>query len=142
MHHTCGALTKKETKCIRKVPFEDCKCFQHADKNEVVQCTICLEDINPTQRIKLKCHHTFHEKCIHRWLTKKHECPLCRHRVKDKKTLQWMDNYDETDEEWLPETEVDVPERRWRRLRRRVSARRTITLMDHLSALIDQISSM
>ena len=144
MQHTCGALTKKDTKCVRKVPFEDCKCYQHCDKDAITQCTICLDDITPEQKIKLKCHHAFHEKCIFNWLKKKRECPLCRQKISDRKTLQWMENFDEKDEEWLPETNIDIPTRRWRRLRRAASRseRRNISLMEHLSNLLDQLTGL
>ena len=144
MQHTCGALTKKDTKCVRKVPFKDCKCYQHCDKDAITQCTICLDDIAPEQKIKLKCHHTFHEKCIFNWLKKKRECPLCRQKITDRKTLQWMENFDEKDEEWLPETDIDIPTRRWRRLRRAASRseRRNISLMEHLSNILDQLTGL
>ena len=45
-------------------------------------CTICLgEFIENDSVVKTKCNHTFHNKCLHRWLTKEcfqPDCPLCR----------------------------------------------------------------
>ena len=33
---------------------------------------VCLRDI---------CLHSFHKACIHRWIEKKHKCPLCQKNV-------------------------------------------------------------
>jgi hypothetical protein len=45
-------------------------------------CSICQEqkDTNPELfNIKtLICNHTFHNKCIKKWLSKNKTCPLCR----------------------------------------------------------------
>lgn len=41
------------------------------------QCVICLENINGN-KTKLKCGHTFHKKCIKKWLKKNKTCPTCR----------------------------------------------------------------
>ena len=42
-------------------------------------CTICLENYNCKQIIAiLDCNHVFHKKCIHKWLSNKNMCPICR----------------------------------------------------------------
>ena len=42
-------------------------------------CSICLEVLNnPKQQKSLQCNHTFHTRCIDRWLNKKSNCPCCR----------------------------------------------------------------
>ena len=54
-------------------------------------CSICLEkflkadlipitsEIEPDQAVKWsKCGHTFHHKCIERWVMKNTSCPMCR----------------------------------------------------------------
>ena len=46
-------------------------------ENNIEECTICLEDITANVMI-LNCKHSFHKKCINKWLSKKHECPNCR----------------------------------------------------------------
>jgi hypothetical protein len=41
-------------------------------------CSICLDLIILKKAFTLQCSHTFHEKCINKWLKKKRECPICR----------------------------------------------------------------
>ena len=42
-------------------------------------CTVCLEELGPTNTITLDCGHTFHPSCIIAWFRSDHsECPLCR----------------------------------------------------------------
>ncbi len=41
------------------------------------QCVICLENINGNKKT-LQCGHTFHTKCIQKWLKKNKTCPICR----------------------------------------------------------------
>ena len=55
------------------------------------QCSICFEEIVvqisgtynhfPEWEIACSNAHIFHEKCIHKWLTKNKGCPLCRETV-------------------------------------------------------------
>lgn len=44
------------------------------------ECTICLDVIEKnTICVKLPCLHSYHEKCIKKWLTTKDaSCPICR----------------------------------------------------------------
>lgn len=44
------------------------------------ECSICLECINvsTTGRVEMSCSHTFHLKCIGKWLNNNSSCPLCR----------------------------------------------------------------
>lgn len=44
----------------------------------VINCTICLEDINRRVTNTLRCSHIFHKKCINFWLKDSGNCPLCR----------------------------------------------------------------
>ena len=49
-------------------------------------CPICLDVFTCRQHCrKFYCSHTFHKKCIDRWLTKNTHCPVCRSPVQ---TLQ------------------------------------------------------
>jgi len=45
-------------------------------------CVICLEDFNKDSDEEIcelpSCHHTFHYKCIDKWLTQSFLCPYCR----------------------------------------------------------------
>ena len=47
------------------------------------QCSICFYKIRETQMKVLNCtyNHSFHQKCIWKWLTKTNTCPLCREKV-------------------------------------------------------------
>ena len=45
-------------------------------------CSICLDEMDPDDMIEelkaLECAHTFHKRCINKWLKVKYECPNCR----------------------------------------------------------------
>ncbi|KAF5181885.1 hypothetical protein FRX31_028528 [Thalictrum thalictroides] len=42
-------------------------------------CSICLEDMKEGDEVRtLCCDHTFHSKCIWKWVEKQATCPLCR----------------------------------------------------------------
>ena len=47
------------------------------------QCSICMEDIVPTQlHRELPCEHVFHPQCVDTWLLKCNAtCPLCRKAI-------------------------------------------------------------
>lgn len=45
-------------------------------------CSICLETINSKHNKVTKCGHTFHKKCIGKWLKTKSSCPMCRKTIK------------------------------------------------------------
>lgn len=47
------------------------------------QCSICIEDFRTGEYQRtLGCSHSFHKKCIDRWLKKdKNECPMCRNNI-------------------------------------------------------------
>ena len=49
----------------------------------MLECSICLEDINTSIELELECGHIFHRKCISGLST--HVCPLCRHSIDVKK---------------------------------------------------------
>lgn len=40
-------------------------------------CTICLSEIDLSQRFVSKCFHTFHSECIFKWVNIRNSCPLC-----------------------------------------------------------------
>ena len=52
-------------------------------------CSICLEEMNHTKEyvfILEKCGHAFHKNCLYQWLCMdKHDCPLCRTSLYNKK---------------------------------------------------------
>jgi hypothetical protein len=46
--------------------------------NNSEECSICLEELNQNDKLKLICGHKFHYKCINTWLIKNNRCPICR----------------------------------------------------------------
>ena len=48
------------------------------------KCSICLEEFNINDRVKLfSCNqHIFHIDCIMKWLKNKDICPLCKIKIK------------------------------------------------------------
>jgi hypothetical protein len=61
-------------------------------------CAICLDSIVPcsTGRVELSCAHTFHLKCISKWIGKSHVCPLCRKKVGEYERIEDSQNDRET----------------------------------------------
>ena len=54
------------------------------------ECSICLEciSVSTTGRVEMSCSHTFHLKCIGKWLNKNSSCPLCRTKPSEMETLE------------------------------------------------------
>jgi hypothetical protein len=56
-------------------------------ENQVLKtedCNICLETIGKRKALKLNCSHSFHTKCLKKWLTSyKTSCPCCRTDCRD-----------------------------------------------------------
>lgn len=48
------------------------------ENGEEKECSICFEPFNDIY-FSTTCHHTFHKDCITPWLSKKKNCPVCRH---------------------------------------------------------------
>lgn len=43
-------------------------------------CVICQEAIRTDERARrMQCGHVFHSRCLHRWLMRAQQCPMCRH---------------------------------------------------------------
>lgn len=49
----------------------------------MVECSICKEDIFLDIIRELNCRHYFHINCIDIWLTENSKCPLCRHDLRE-----------------------------------------------------------
>lgn len=50
--------------------------------NKVINdCSICFQNYEKGDGVKLPCNHIFHNECILPWLKDKNTCPLCRHPV-------------------------------------------------------------
>lgn len=51
-------------------------------KSEILlECSICLDDIETDNIKKLACNHCFHIDCIDQWLLRETTCPMCRIEV-------------------------------------------------------------
>ncbi|KAJ0242696.1 RING-H2 finger protein ATL79 [Hirschfeldia incana] len=53
------------------------------------ECAICLSEFEEGESIQVleKCHHGFHVKCIHKWLSSRSSCPTCRTSIFSQHTL-------------------------------------------------------
>lgn len=53
-------------------------CRHHVPKSED-KCVICLSELYDICMIP--CGHTFHNRCIHKWMRKHNTCPVCRKSI-------------------------------------------------------------
>lgn len=56
----------------------------YTDLHEQQECPICLNEFQCNEVVvtpKRECGHTFHQKCIHRWLMTQTSCPCCREKL-------------------------------------------------------------
>ena len=52
------------------------------DKKDDQRCVICLKNIKKNEIVReLKCNHSFHIKCIDRWLETNKYCPICKYKL-------------------------------------------------------------
>lgn len=74
MNH-CIALTKNGILCKNRAKYNDGYCGIHVRKLDDA-CVICMSNLYDIQM--LCCGHHFHKRCISKWLSYKHNCPICR----------------------------------------------------------------
>lgn len=143
----CGALTKRGTKCKIRVKHAHQKCRHHAIR-EIETCSVCLCPMEPRDDLRRLegCGHQFHSSCILPWFVRctgvgdgALTCPLCRHEETSTRTVMWVSEHTEENEEdeW-------VPDEMWRSVIARVmrnSARRRIRrrLLTSMRTLYDQV---
>jgi len=48
-------------------------------------CSICLETQKEKELTILRCKHTFHQKCMRKWLENNRTCPMCRTYIPDER---------------------------------------------------------
>ena len=53
-------------------------CRHHVPKSEE-KCVICLSEMY--DECMMPCNHTFHNRCIQRWIKRHNSCPICREPV-------------------------------------------------------------
>jgi hypothetical protein len=52
------------------------------EANESTECSICLDELVVGQpALRIPCGHLYHEACVHDWLKKSNECPVCRYEL-------------------------------------------------------------
>jgi hypothetical protein len=63
-------------KLIDSIPLAlHCSCISGEDTGS---CAVCLEDFDDNDMLRrLPCNHTFHQKCVDKWLKQNKVCPLC-----------------------------------------------------------------
>lgn len=57
---------------------------KNISNDSIKECNICLENMN-NGVCKLDCNHSFHLKCIKKWIKQKKDCPncpICRKEIK------------------------------------------------------------
>ena len=72
----CEYIKSNDIQCKRYSRI-DGLCKMHYIKRPI-DCNICLLTINEHDKCTLKCNHTFHRLCIHKWHNKSNTCPNCR----------------------------------------------------------------
>ena len=150
----CEAPTSRNKPCRIRVPTKNMKCRYHRKLDTPAECCICLDKMCADSRT-LSCGHVFHGKCIQTWLNKCQftmTCPMCRHVIKDSRTMKWLSQENENDEssEWQPEENIETstlpPRQRRRRLARLRASRHRITeensIVTAVYALYDRLFNM
>ena len=57
--------------------------IENGNSSDTFTCSICMEELDITEKCKMNCDHEYCEKCIHDWFKKeKISCPTCRQEIK------------------------------------------------------------
>jgi hypothetical protein len=83
--HACSYGRSIE-RSISKTDLENLPCYDYVAKenrSNSLECAICLENFTIGDKCRLLpiCKHSFHAKCVDKWLLKNSLCPICRSRV-------------------------------------------------------------
>ena len=85
-HTTCPMIctgTPKKTPCAYRAKAGSDFCGLNTPNAECEDCPICFVRITRTSvKKQLSCDHTFHRKCIDKWLRDRSTCPMCRRQVR------------------------------------------------------------
>ena len=74
-----GSVSSLDNKSFKKLGK-----YKKVKENDLcgTNCPICLDEFKESEYYRnLKCNHSFHKKCIDRWLKKENNCPMCRASV-------------------------------------------------------------
>ena len=50
------------------------------------QCSICLNQVGK-HRFKTSCNHSFHSKCLLKWILTSDTCPMCRTHIRNSRHI-------------------------------------------------------
>ena len=67
----CIIAVKACPEILKKVPEQ----FKEMCEN---LCPICLSELGVADVVTTVCKHTYHKKCLNKWIEYKKKCPLCR----------------------------------------------------------------
>ena len=80
-----GGIRESTPPTINQQTINDVCKYLKVSKNNLLNssenpnCPICLSNYKPSEYYRtIPCDHTFHKKCIDKWLKKNNNCPLCR----------------------------------------------------------------
>jgi len=76
----CALLISIRTITLLIIKYNKYNLYQKINKHTHT-CSICLNDINISNYIELKCKHQFHNACIDNWFIRKRSCPNCRYVI-------------------------------------------------------------
>ncbi|GIY96554.1 hypothetical protein CEXT_72521 [Caerostris extrusa] len=71
--------TKRKRACVKK--------RQNTEDGKVVNCSICLDTSRNRKMRLLPCSHSFHNRCIQKWMKSNPKCPICRNSLEEKEDL-------------------------------------------------------
>ena len=78
-HAAPSKIDKVEKKALRKMSKR--KRSESTDENakklKRCDCLICLDDLSTHKITTLVCDHTFHYRCISKWMSIRKTCPVC-----------------------------------------------------------------
>ncbi|KAA0704234.1 RING finger protein 122 [Triplophysa tibetana] len=70
---------RNERDGYRMVVFKDDTTTLHSDR---LTCAVCLEDFRTKDELGvLPCQHTFHKRCLVKWLEVRCACPMCNNPI-------------------------------------------------------------
>lgn len=105
----CKGITKKGINCKNNTLNDYCHCHfqQQVKQNQTekdpipIECFMCYRTTRNTTDVS--CGHTFHSRCLKKWLKHSQECPLCRKCISNKEPTEML--YDPNEHNELPPLE-------------------------------------
>ena len=87
-------MQRKQDKYYQAFANDECTiCLEDLDddknKSKMEKCLSCLDKKNKKLYFT-DCEHTFHGRCLDKWLEENENCPLCREYIKD---IQYSSEY-------------------------------------------------